>query len=177
MRLFSTAITGSAMLPLAAALSMAVAWQAPAFAQPKASNSLNLAADSAANHSRSTINKVHRVVIQVSQNDPAVMNLALNNGDNLAKFYRSKGEHVEIEFVAFGAGLNMVRNDTSPVKDRLAEMSHMKEVTFSGCANTLLGQSKQEKKTISLVPEARLVPTGVARIVELEEEGWTYLRP
>jgi uncharacterized protein len=170
MRLFNTIIAGSVMLPFAVALSMSVASHTPASAQSKA-------ADSAPNHSHSNISKVHRVVIQVSQNDPAVMNLALNNGENLAKFYQSKGEHVEIEFVAFGAGLNMVRNDTSPVKSRLAEMSHMKEVTFSGCANTLLGQSKQENKTISLVPEARLVPTGVARIVELEEEGWTYIRP
>jgi len=126
----------------------------------------------------STWHKAHRVVVQVTQNDPAVMNMALNNAENLAKYYQDKGEKIEIEFVAYGAGLNMVRSDTSPVKERLAAMSaSMKNVTFTGCGNTLANQSKQENKTITLVPEARLVPTGIARIVELEEQGWTYVRP
>ena len=51
--------------------------------------------------------KAHHVVIQVSQDDPAVINLALNNADNMKKFYESKGQAVEIEFVAFGGGLKM----------------------------------------------------------------------
>jgi uncharacterized protein len=126
----------------------------------------------------STSKRVHRVVIQVSQNDPAVMNLALNNAENLVTFYKDKGEKIDVEFVAYGAGLSMVRSDTSPVKERLTTMSgQMKNVTFTGCGNTLANQSKQENKSITLVPEARLVPAGIARIVELEEEGWTYVRP
>jgi intracellular sulfur oxidation DsrE/DsrF family protein len=132
----------------------------------------------AANAAHSTWNKTHRVVIQVTQNDPAVMNMALNNAENLVKFYQDKGEKIEIEFVAYGAGLNMVRSDTSPVKERLTAISNnMKNITFTGCGNTLATQSKQEDKTISLVPEAHLVPAGIARIVELEEQGWTYVRP
>ena len=127
-------------------------------------------------HSAST--KTHRVVIQVTQNDPAVMNTALNNAENLVNYYKDKGEKIEIEFVAYGPGLSMMRNDTSPVKERLTAMAaNMKNVTFTGCGNTLANQSKQEKKEISLVPEARVVPTGIAHIVELEEQGWTYVRP
>jgi len=127
---------------------------------------------------RSTWNKNHRVVIQVTQNDPAVMNMALNNAENLVKYYKDKGEKIEIEFVAYGAGLNMMRSDTSPVKERLTAMSgSIKNITFTGCSNTLANQSKQESKSITLVPEARLVPTGIARVVELEEQGWSYVRP
>lgn len=121
----------------------------------------------------------HRVVIQVTQNDPAVMNMALNNAENLVKFYQDKGEQIQIEFVAYGAGLHMFREDTSSVKERLAAMARgmKKNVTFSGCGNTLTNQSKQENKAISLVPEARVVPAGIARVVELEEQGWAYVRP
>jgi intracellular sulfur oxidation DsrE/DsrF family protein len=128
--------------------------------------------------SHSAWQKTHRVVIQVTQNDPAVMNMALNNAENLVKYYEDKGDKIEIEFVAYGAGLNMVRSDTSPVKERLAAISSsMKNVTFTGCGNTLANQSKLESKEITLVPQARLVSAGIARIVELEEEGWTYVRP
>jgi intracellular sulfur oxidation DsrE/DsrF family protein len=120
--------------------------------------------------------KLHQVVIQVNQNDPAVMNLALNNADNMRTYYESKGERVEIELVAFGPGLNMMRADTSPVKDRLAALSKQ-GVKFSGCGNTRANQSKAENKEIILLAEAREVPTGVARITELQEQGWAYLRP
>jgi hypothetical protein len=120
--------------------------------------------------------KAHQVVIQIDSADPALMNLALNNADNMRKYYTEKGEKIEIEIVAFGDGLRMMRSDTSPVKDRLAALSHS-GVKFSGCNNTLLNQSRQEGHELTLLPETKLVPTGVARIVELEEAGWTYLRP
>ena len=133
-------------------------------------------APSVARHSTST--QSHRVIIQVTQNDQAIMNLALNNAENLVNFYKDKGEKIQIELVTYGAGLNMVREDTSPVKERLAAMSRsMKNVTITGCGNTLANQSKQENKAISLVPDAHIVPAGIARVVELEEQGWTYVRP
>ena len=122
--------------------------------------------------------KGHRVVIQVTQNDPALMNVALNNAQNLTTHYQGKGESVEIEFVAYGPGLHMFRSDTSPVKDRLATFALQNpKVVFSGCGNTLNNQSKQEGKEITLVSEARIVQTGIARVMELQEQGWSYVRP
>jgi len=121
--------------------------------------------------------KTHRVVIQVTQNDPAVITMALNNAENLMEYFQRKGEKLEIEVVAYGAGLSMMRDDTSPVKDRLAGLAGKQGITFSGCGNTLAKQSLIEKKEISLVPQARLVSAGIARVVELEEQGWTYVRP
>ena len=97
--------------------------------------------------------KQHRVVIQVSENDPRIMNLALNNAENLATFYEQSSEAVQIEIGAYGPGLNMVRSDTSPVKDRLAGLVGRPEpITFIGCGNTMSAQSKQEGKEISLLP-------------------------
>lgn len=120
----------------------------------------------------------HRVVIQVSQNDSALMNMALNNAQNLVAHHQAKGENVQVEFVAYGPGLHMLRSDSSPVKERLSALaSTTPSIVFSGCGNTMSGQSKQEGKDISLVSEARVVPTGIARILELQEQGWTYVRP
>src|SRR3974377_1685040 len=39
--------------------------------------------------------KPHRIVVQVDQNDPAVMNLALNNVTNVIDYYRAK--HVDVK--------------------------------------------------------------------------------
>jgi uncharacterized protein len=114
----------------------------------------------------------------VSENGPEIMNLALNNAECLTNLYEQAGETVQIEIVAYGPELNMVRSDTSPVRDRFAALvSRLQPVTFSGCGNTLSTQSKQEGREISLLPEVHFVPTGIARIVQLQEQGWTYIRP
>ena len=120
----------------------------------------------------------HRVVIQVSENDPRIMNLALNNAENLRGFYEQAGEAVQIEIVAYGPGLNMVRTDSSPVRDRVAALvGRPQAITLSGCGNTLNTQSKNEGKELALLPGTHLVPTGIGRIVQLQEQGWTYIRP
>jgi intracellular sulfur oxidation DsrE/DsrF family protein len=124
--------------------------------------------------------KIHRVSIQVDQNDPAVMNLALNNASNITETYKEKGEEVEIEVVAYGPGLNMLREDTSPVKDRLkqiAELSFPSKIRFSACNVTKRGMEKREGHPISIVSEASLVPSGAVRLMELQESGWSYLKP
>src|SRR5262245_48086614 len=65
----------------------------------------------------------YRVAIQVSENDKAQMDLALNNAKNIIEYYESRGETVVIEVVAYGPGLHMLRVDTSPVKDRITPMT------------------------------------------------------
>ncbi len=122
----------------------------------------------------------HRIVIQVDQNDKAVMNLALNNARNVIEYYRDKHEDAEVEIVAYGPGLHMLREDTSPVKDRikqLKEVSFPSSITFSACNNTKQGMEKREGHPITIIPQATIVPAGVVRIMELEEKGWSYVRP
>jgi len=124
--------------------------------------------------------KPHRIAIQVDQNDAATMNLALNNVTNIMQYYRDKGETVSVEVVAYGPGLNMYREDTSPVKDRLKQIVSLafpSEVKFSACGNTKQGMEKKEGHPITIVPQASIVPSGVVRLSELQEQGWTYIKP
>ncbi len=124
--------------------------------------------------------KVHHVAFQVDQNNPAVMNLTLNNVQQMMDYYHSKGEQAEVEIVAYGPGLMMLRQDKSPVKDRLKrikEGSFPSSVTYSACHNTMVKMEKQEGHPIPIVPEARVVPGGIVRLVQLEEAGWSYIRP
>lgn len=122
--------------------------------------------------------KAHRLAIHVDQNDPKVMNLALNNAENVASYYESKGEKVEIEIVAYGPGLHMLRSDTSPVKDRIAVLGlQMDNLQFSACGNTRGKMAKKEGMEIPLLSEAVQVTSGVVRLMELQEDGWSYVRP
>ena len=122
----------------------------------------------------------HHIVFQVDQNDPAVMNLVLNNVANTLNYYHGKDEPVRVEVVAFGPGLNMLRQDKSPVKGRLKRIkdaSFPSSVQFSACHNTMMGMEKREGHPISIVSIATVVPSGVVRLNQLQEEGWSYIRP
>ena len=124
--------------------------------------------------------KPHRLVIQVDQNDPAVMNLALNNATNVIEYYRAKGEDVSVDVVTYGPGLHMLRDDTSPVKDRiksLKDLTFPSKIQFSACNNTKEGMEKKEGHPINVLSEAVIVPSGVIRLIELQEKGWSYVRP
>jgi uncharacterized protein len=124
--------------------------------------------------------KPHRVAIQVDQNDPQVMNLALNNATNVIEHYRAKNEAVDVDIVTYGPGLHMLRDDTSPVKDRLKRLKELAfpgKVQFSACNNTKQGMEKAEGKAVPIVSDASIVPSGVVHLMELQEQGWSYVRP
>jgi intracellular sulfur oxidation DsrE/DsrF family protein len=108
------------------------------------------------------------------------MNLALNNATNVIEYYRGKNEEVEVDIVAYGPGLHMLRSDTSPVQDRikrLRELSFPGKIQFSACNNTKQSMEKNEGKAIPIVSEATIVPSGVVQLMELQEKGWSYVRP
>ena len=120
----------------------------------------------------------HRLVLQVNTNDPAMMNLALNNAANVDQYYSSLGEPVEIEIITFGPGLHMLRADTSPVKDRVKSLAESRpSVSFKACGNTQENMAKAENKEIPILSQATVVKSGVVRIIELQEQGWSYVRP
>ncbi len=121
---------------------------------------------------------VHKLAIQVGENKPEIMNLALNNAKNVLEHFKARGEKVEVEIVTFGPGLHMLRDDTSPVKVRIAELALSEPgLRFTACANTQANHAKAEQKTITLVSEAKLFPSGVVRLMELQKQGYAYVRP
>ena len=122
--------------------------------------------------------KDHRLILQVNTNDAAAMNLALNNAMNVTEYYKETGEKVEIEVITFGPGLHMLRDDTSPVKARIETMAlSTPEVSFKACGVTEENMRKAENKDIPIIPQAQMVKSGVVHIMELEEQGWTYVKP
>lgn len=138
------------------------------------------AATAATKNPATSAKTTHRLLIQVNQNDPEIMNLALNNATNVIEYYRARGEQANIDIVAFGPGLHMLRSDTSPVRERIKGMKAMAfpgTLRFSACSVTKKGMESREGKPIAMLPEASTVPSGVVHLMEQQEKGWNYVRP
>ena len=120
----------------------------------------------------------HRLALQISDDDAAKMNAVLNVAANVSKYSSDKGEEIEIQVVAFNAGLNMLRQDKSPVLTRLQSFKQgMPNVAFKACENTLEAMTRKEGKEPPLVENAERVKAGVVTLIELGEQGWTIVRP
>jgi intracellular sulfur oxidation DsrE/DsrF family protein len=121
----------------------------------------------------------HKMAFHVGSADPAMMNVALHNIAAAVEYYAEKGETVAIELVANGPGYTILR-DTSPVKAQVADTKKKYPfVVFSACQNTRKGLAAAEGKTIQEIvelPEATDVPAGVARLNELQEQKYSYIR-
>ena len=113
----------------------------------------------------------HFVVFHISSGDEFAQKLVLNNAQNLANFYGP--DKVMIEVVAYGPGLRSLFKENQFSK-RIQRMSNDQGITFSACANTMRNMGREQKK---LNKVAKVVPGGVVRLTELQEAGWTYIRP
>ncbi len=114
-----------------------------------------------------------QIVLQVSQDDPALWNLALNNASNLLSYW-GQGK-VRIVVVTYGPGLKMLFPQ-SPVAKRLESLD-AEGVEFDACHQTMLGIQRKTGKLPKLVPQAAVVPGGIIRLMQLQEDHFDYVKP
>ena len=115
----------------------------------------------------------NKIVIQVSTDDPRTQKMALNNAVNLQKLYGV--DNIKIEIVAYGPGLGLL-TDKSGQASRVTSLA-MQNITFSACGNTMKAVEKNSGKMPVLLEGVGEVTAGVARIMELQQMGYAYVRP
>ncbi|MHB8534741.1 MAG: DsrE family protein [Sulfuricaulis sp.] len=110
------------------------------------------------------------VVIQVSENNPAVWNLALNNAKNVQDALGAK--NVDVEIVAYGPGLKMLMFN-SEAATRIKK-ANAEGVAIRACGTTM---KKTHVTAKDLAPGVEVVPGGVIEIMKRQKEGWAYIKP
>lgn len=111
-----------------------------------------------------------RIVLQVSDNDPAKWNLALNNArnaqDDLGK------DKVEIEIVAYGPGINMLKMEATTATRVSQAISS--GIAIVACENTMTAQKINKADMNDAIS---YVPAGVIQLMKRQQQGWAYIRP
>jgi hypothetical protein len=116
---------------------------------------------------------INKIVIQVSTDDPRTQKIALNNAVNLQKLYGI--DNIQIEIVAYGPGLGLMTTKSGQAS-RVTSLA-MQDITFSACGNTMKKVAKKSGKMPELLEGVGQVTAGVARIMELQQQGYAYVRP
>ena len=118
--------------------------------------------------------KKHRVVIQVSSDDPKNWDLTLNNVYNIIA--GAGANNVDIQVVAYGPGLSIFKKRNEEIAERLAQYKQICPLglRLNSCGVTMkkAGVTQQD-----LSPGVETTASGILRIIELQEQGYTYIRP
>jgi uncharacterized protein len=115
----------------------------------------------------------HRIVLQLSDNDPRKQGLVISVAYNLLKLYDP--DKVAIEVVAFGPGIDLLFPDNPNRK--LIESLIAQGVRFDICLNTVDTIERDTGKRPQYIPAATPVQVGVGQILSLTENGYTLVRP
>jgi intracellular sulfur oxidation DsrE/DsrF family protein len=115
----------------------------------------------------------HKIVLQLSDNDPKRQALVISVAYNLLKFYDP--DKVAIEVVAFGPGIDLLRTDNGN-RNRVESLI-AQGVRFDVCLNTVDTVERDTGKRPEIIPAATPVQVGVGQILLLTENGYTLVRP
>lgn len=111
-----------------------------------------------------------KLVVQVSEADPAKWNLALNNVKNVQQAYGA--DKVDIEIVVYGPGIGMLKAD-SAIANRIDEAKKA-NVSIVACENTMKANKLTKE---DMLPNTSYVTAGAVEIMKKQKEGYAYIRP
>src|SRR5712672_2887558 len=103
----------------------------------------------------------HRVVLQLSDNDPRKQNLVISVAYNLLKAYDP--DKVAIEVVTFGPGIDLLL--TGSDRRKQVESLIAQGVRFDICLNTVDTIERETGKRPEFIPAATPVQVGVGQIL------------
>lgn len=111
-----------------------------------------------------------KLVLQVSDADPARWGLALNNAKNVQQ--ELGAGKVDIEIVAYGPGIGMLKAE-APTANRITE-AVQSGIKVVACENTMTTQKLTKADMHAAIGYA---PSGVVELMKRQGEGYAYVRP
>lgn len=110
--------------------------------------------------------------MHLNSSDEKVQRGALNN---IRHLYQEVGrEHLRVELVVHGAGLTLLTKSKTAHAAELAQLKSAYGVEYTACSNTMKAMSLTREDLVEQVD--RTVPAMV-RLMELQEQGWSYIKP
>ena len=115
--------------------------------------------------------KRNHFLLHLASDNTAAMTSALDRAETLV-MNSSKLHPTTVEVIANFKGINLLKSDTSPFKERIAELAS-KHVLFIACARRI-ENLLETNQSVHLLPEAEYRYTAVERIVGGLQNGATY---
>jgi len=129
-----------------------------------------------ATQSNGILEKSGNIIVHVSNSNPVRLKTALDETENLLKSYKRSNRQVNVEIIANGGGLDLLRADVSPFRKRIALMkTKYPNLDFLACQQTINKLQKQGI-IVKLLPHTGVASSAVEEINKRLHQGWDYVR-
>jgi len=119
-----------------------------------------------------------RIVFHITRDDPAALEYALDESERMLNGADGDGRPVrEIRIVANGPGINLFRTTIpASMRERLHSLFvRYPNLAYNVCAQTRRRMMQEEAAEIPILPWAKIVDSGTAEALRLQERGWSYI--
>jgi uncharacterized protein len=118
-----------------------------------------------------------KVLVHLTSSDSESGKNTLINLEKMLQEYRKNGQNVRVEVVANGHGIDLLRQGTTPFAPLIARLAkEYKNLSFAACKNTIDQIQITTDEEIELIPQAKLIDSGIVEVIERQKQGWTYIR-
>ncbi len=117
-----------------------------------------------------------KVVYHINYNDEAQLKAALGNAKNhIAAIGKDK---IDMKIVMHGNGVDLLKEANTNLDMQQKVIGLKKDgVAFQVCNNTLVNKKINYKNDLFDVSEKDIVPSGVAEVANLQQQGYAYIKP
>jgi uncharacterized protein len=120
---------------------------------------------------------ITKVLVHLTSSDSENGLNTLTNLEQMLLDYRNSGQDVKVEVVANGHGIDLLRQGITPFAALIARLSaEYKNLSFAACKNTIDQMQITGDEEIDLIPQAKLIDSGIVEVIKRQQEGWTYIR-
>ena len=114
----------------------------------------------------------HKLAIHIDRSDELTQRLTVSNASKALEVLQ---EDVVIDVVIYGPGMALVTQGGKFEKQVSNLMK--KGVKFHLCEVTVKKMTKKSGKAPNLLKGVNIVPSGTVKLMQLQEDGYVYLRP
>jgi len=118
-----------------------------------------------------------KVLLHIDSGNPAKLMATLNQAEQILNEYRQKRAPVQVEVVANGDGLALLRHASSPYAAKVAQLRYeYGNVSFVVCKRTI-EQLQKNGAMVELLPGTQVTSeSALTEIVTRVRDGWAYIR-
>lgn len=148
------------------------------FAHQESSSGNNLIqmAQTIRNNSAIADNQTWQVMLHVSHDDARRFDVLLSETEHLLEQHKKNGQALQVEILANGKGINLLKNQASLQANKLQELkAKYSNLMVSACGQTLQRIKEETGQPVSLLPYTEVVRSAIHQVSKRQKQGWTYI--
>ncbi|HUW49706.1 MAG TPA: hypothetical protein VMV75_01685 [Sulfuricella sp.] len=117
-----------------------------------------------------------KIIVHIGSSNPVRLKTALDETENLLDSYRRSSRQLQVEVVANGGGVDLLRAGASPYARRIALMQEKyPDLDFIACGQTI--KKLQEKGVdVQLLPKVGVATSAIDQITKRLKQDWVYIK-